>query len=336
MAQILKGSTYAENGEVTYDNLNKLVDDAILLPGAVTGRGDPSALQSSDTLLLHDNSASALKTLTLETLYGSPLAIGGTTPAAGAFTTVSSSGAATLASLSVTGDATIGSSTGTVATAARARAGTTATVTTATAHLLKTGDTVNISGLPSAYNGTGIEVTVTGATTFTYSVASGDETTTADTAGTVTLPADRLFVNASVKFARAPILPAMTFDSLTTHSAGESSKWHQSGVVDKGDSGTGSVELDWAAGEVFTLKLTGTPSDITFANAASGRAIILVVTQDATGTRVLNSSKFPTILWSGGASSATATATASAVTIYSITRIGTNYFGVCTKGYSAT
>jgi len=50
--------------------------------------------------------------------------------------------------------------------------GFTATLTTATAHNLATGDQVSITGCtPSAYNGI-YKITVTGATTFTYSMAS--------------------------------------------------------------------------------------------------------------------------------------------------------------------
>lgn len=52
-------------------------------------------------------------------------------------------------------------------------AGTTATVTTATAHGLSTGALVTVQGAsPVAYNVTNAAITVTGATTFTYAMAS--------------------------------------------------------------------------------------------------------------------------------------------------------------------
>jgi hypothetical protein len=77
-------------------------------------------------------------------------------------------------------------------TASYARdSGNTATITTGTAHGLRTGNIVTISGFSSTdgkkFNATNVEITVTGSTTFTY-YNNGDAIgTTSDTSGTVAL-----------------------------------------------------------------------------------------------------------------------------------------------------
>lgn len=71
--------------------------------------------------------------------------------------------------------------------ATRARSGTTVTLVTTAAHGYSTSDTVTISGLGgTGFNGSFV-ITVTNATTFTYtSGTSGTVTTTADTGGVIT------------------------------------------------------------------------------------------------------------------------------------------------------
>jgi len=77
-----------------------------------------------------------------------------------------------------------------VATASRARASNVATIVTGAAHGLTTGDRVRIFNLGgTGYNTEEASVTVTNSTTFTYANTGSDESTTADTAGTV----ERLF-----------------------------------------------------------------------------------------------------------------------------------------------
>jgi len=148
------------------------------------------------------------------------VAIGGTTPAAGAFTTISSTGAGTFG-----GDGTfagngafngtgqlklpVGSTAQRTATpvagilrynnslnryegfktapgatiSSITNVGTTATLTTSSAHNLLTNTTVIVSGAsPSAYNGTYI-ITVTGTSTFTYTMATNPGSS-ASTVGT--------------------------------------------------------------------------------------------------------------------------------------------------------
>lgn len=73
----------------------------------------------------------------------------------------------------------------TIATASRAVTSNVATIVTASAHGLVTGASVAISGMDDdTYDGTHT-VTVVDTTTFTYSLTHADETTTADTGGTV-------------------------------------------------------------------------------------------------------------------------------------------------------
>jgi hypothetical protein len=74
-----------------------------------------------------------------------------------------------------------------VATASRARSSNVATIVTATAHGLFTGAIVTLAGLGGAgYNQSNVTITVVNATTFTYANTGSNESTTADTAGTVT------------------------------------------------------------------------------------------------------------------------------------------------------
>lgn len=82
----------------------------------------------------------------------------------------------------------------------RARASNVATLTTSAAHNLSTGDYVQVASVGGAgYNDNIAQVTVTGATTFTYANTGGDEASTADTAGRVT-PNIQIAVTTSLGF----------------------------------------------------------------------------------------------------------------------------------------
>jgi hypothetical protein len=50
--QIQKGTTYADGNSVSADNLNAHVDNAILLPGAITAQTDAATLNQADSLLM--------------------------------------------------------------------------------------------------------------------------------------------------------------------------------------------------------------------------------------------------------------------------------------------
>jgi len=69
MSQLQKGTTYADtspDNQVTYANLNALVDDAILLPGAITAQTPLTTTAGGDRVLVAD--ASAADGLTAVTL----------------------------------------------------------------------------------------------------------------------------------------------------------------------------------------------------------------------------------------------------------------------------
>lgn len=75
-----------------------------------------------------------------------------------------------------------------IASASRARTSNVATIVTPTSHGLFTGAVVTVAGLGgSGYNAADVTITVVNATTFTYANTGSNESTTADTAGTVTL-----------------------------------------------------------------------------------------------------------------------------------------------------
>ncbi len=91
MAQLSKGTTYgptSPDNQVTYINLNALVDSGTLLPGAITDQTSKTVPASADQLLLHSAADVALRRVSLANLFGRPLPIGNTTASTGAFTTL--------------------------------------------------------------------------------------------------------------------------------------------------------------------------------------------------------------------------------------------------------
>lgn len=79
MAQIQKGFTYSAGSptnQVTFTNLNAHVDDAILLPGAITEQTAVTATETVDLVLVYDDSAAALKKVALSNLlYGAQVTL---------------------------------------------------------------------------------------------------------------------------------------------------------------------------------------------------------------------------------------------------------------------
>jgi microcystin-dependent protein len=57
MSQLSKGTTYSTGDQVTAVNLNNLVDEAILLPGAISDQLGASSVSASDTLLINQSGA---------------------------------------------------------------------------------------------------------------------------------------------------------------------------------------------------------------------------------------------------------------------------------------
>jgi len=95
MAQIQKGTTYGTTSPsnlVTSTNLNNHVDDAVLLPGAITDQTAKTVLASADSILVHSSADTALRKTTAAQLFATPLPIGSTTANSGKFTSLEVTG----------------------------------------------------------------------------------------------------------------------------------------------------------------------------------------------------------------------------------------------------
>jgi hypothetical protein len=95
MAQIQKGTTYGTTSPsnlVSSTNLNNHVDDAVLLPGAITDQTAKAVLASADTILVHSSADTALRKTTAAQVFASPLPIGSSTANSGKFTSLEVTG----------------------------------------------------------------------------------------------------------------------------------------------------------------------------------------------------------------------------------------------------
>jgi hypothetical protein len=95
MAQIQKGTTYGTTSPsnlVTSTNLNNHVDDAVLLPGAITDQTAKTVLASADTILVHSSADTALRKTTAAQMFATPLPIGSSTANSGKFTSLEVTG----------------------------------------------------------------------------------------------------------------------------------------------------------------------------------------------------------------------------------------------------
>ena len=95
MAQIQKGTTYGTTSPsnlVTSTNLNNHVDDAVLLPGAITDQTAKTVLASADTILVHSSADTALRKTTAAQVFATPLPIGSSTANSGKFTSLEVTG----------------------------------------------------------------------------------------------------------------------------------------------------------------------------------------------------------------------------------------------------
>jgi hypothetical protein len=95
MAQIQKGTTYGTTSPsnlVSATNLNDHVDDAVLLPGAVTDQTAKTVLADADTILVHSAADVALRKTTAAQMFASPRPIGSSTANSGKFTSLEATG----------------------------------------------------------------------------------------------------------------------------------------------------------------------------------------------------------------------------------------------------
>lgn len=89
-----------------------------------------------------------------------------------------------------------------------------------------------------------------------------------------------------------------------------------------------TIAVDWNNGNIQTVTLGGNRT-FTFANPADGARYVLVVKQDATGSRTVT---WPTIKWVGG-TSPTLTTTANKKDVISIIYDGTDYLGAANLNF---
>ena len=166
MAQISKGDTFTDGQQVTGARLNQLVDSSVLLAGAIIDQPNITAntVASSDSVLLYDLSATALREANVSDVLGSNVPV----------VTSSITGGAN-------SDITITPNDGTIVSGLAYTSGDGLTVTvTSTAHGLVVGQVILISGAGTGYNGT-FQVATVATNSFTYVM------TTAATAGSATL-----------------------------------------------------------------------------------------------------------------------------------------------------
>lgn len=89
-----------------------------------------------------------------------------------------------------------------------------------------------------------------------------------------------------------------------------------------------TIALDWNNGNVQSVTLAGNRT-FTFANPITGGRYLIVLKQDATGSRTIT---WPTIKWRGG-TAPTLTTTANKTDLITIVWDGTDYFGDVSLNY---
>lgn len=85
-----------------------------------------------------------------------------------------------------------------------------------------------------------------------------------------------------------------------------------------------------ASGNIQTITLTGNLTLNGFSSPYNGQQLLLIITQDAVGSRILTTGT-GTWKWSGGISSLSTAA--NSVDFLHIRYIGTTYYATLTKGY---
>lgn len=173
-----------------------------------------------------------------------------------------------------------------VATASRARASNVATVVTGSAHGLATGDLVDVAGLGgSGYGAFAVAVTVVDATTFTFASVDADETTTADTGGTVRrmLPTSKVvsldlaMVDHNADLTYAQVFARRGEDVVVSASP---ASWNFSGVGSAAKTGSLTLtEGDWRV-FAFLRDASGKTNHQELTPAGGGSAISLRVRTD--------------------------------------------------------
>lgn len=315
-------------GAAVTDGLNSVLLGALTVTGATALNGNVTVGNATgDALTFHPSAWTLtnavtitgtwtnLGTVTTVDINGGTVdnaAIGGATPAAGAFTTLSSSGAATLASLAVTaattlnGDTTIGNATGDALTFhPSAWTLTNAVTITGTWTNLGTVTTVDING------GTADNVAIGGST------PAAGAFTTLSSSGAATLAS--LAVTAATTLNGDTTIGNATGDALTFHP----SAWTLTNAV--------TITGTWTnLGTVTTVDINGGTVD----NAAIGGATPAAgafTTLAASGNFAINTNKFTVTAASGNTVVAGTLGVTGALTV---TSAGPHAIGGATVAYA--
>lgn len=99
-------------------------------------------------------------------------------------------------------------------------------------------------------------------------------------------------------------------------------------IYDNGNSGTATITPDAANGSVQKYTLTGNITLNAFGTPVAGQSMTLILVQDATGSRTLTSS----MKWAGGTK--TLSTAANSIDIATIYYDGTNYYASLGKGFA--
>jgi hypothetical protein len=99
-------------------------------------------------------------------------------------------------------------------------------------------------------------------------------------------------------------------------------------VVNGGNTGASTLTPNAAAGSIYQYTLTGNITINTLSNAVAGTSMMLILTQDGTGNRLLTSN----MKFAGG--SKTLSTAANSIDIMSVMYDGGTYYASLTKGYS--
>ena len=96
MAQIQKGDTFVDGQQVTASRLNQFLDSATVLPNIITDQTNiaTNEVASNDTMLVYDNSATALREATASDLLNSNIPITASSVTTSSITTSSITGGA--------------------------------------------------------------------------------------------------------------------------------------------------------------------------------------------------------------------------------------------------
>jgi hypothetical protein len=257
--------------------------------------------------------------------FASPGAIGGTTASTGRFTTITSTQATgtapfTVASTTNVANLNASSLNGATFAAPGAIGGTTASAGTFTA-LTATGTTTLATSLGGILKATAGVISAATAGT-DYVAISGALGT--PSSGTVT----NLTGTASININGTVGATTASTGAFTSISSSTSTTIKDLRETIATVTYASTITPDVANGTVQKVTLTGNVTFSAFANPVTGQSLTLIITQDATGSRLLTS----TMKFSGA--SKTLSTAANSIDIMTVFYDGTNYYASLAKGFA--